>query len=88
MQPKLFWDTNILKKKIVVDNIGWSFYLVGENIYEVFLDINWNKFLFLIEIKMNKIEKFEIIAIKWFVDVSFRLLKLLKKIVYKLYFDF
>jgi len=36
---------------------------------------------------MNRIEKFEILAIKGFVNLSVSLLRLLKNVVYKLYFE-
>lgn len=36
---------------------------------------------------MNRIEKFEILAVKWFVNLSMSLLRLLKNVVYKLYFE-
>jgi hypothetical protein len=58
---------------------------VGEWDYEVVLDINSNKFLISVKWGIEKIEQFEILAIRGFVELSVQFLKLLKKLVKHLY---
>jgi hypothetical protein len=53
----------------------------------VLLEVNSNKFLIHIKTAMKKIEQFEILAVKGFVELSLGLLRLVKQIVYKLYFE-
>jgi hypothetical protein len=56
--------------------------------YDVLLEINSNKFLLRIETAMSKLESFEIIAVKGFVDLTLNVYKILKRIITKLYFEY
>lgn len=87
-QLRLFWHSDFVTKKVSFDNIKATFWKLTETLHEVILEINSNKFLIVFDIAMNRIEQFEIIAVKWFVEMSLNILKTLKKIVYKLYFEF
>lgn len=87
-QLRLFSDSVFGTKKVNIDNIKATFCNIADNIYEVVLEINSNKFLILFDIAMNRIEQFEIVAVKWFVEMSLNILRILKKIVFKLYFEF
>ncbi|MFZ5341577.1 MAG: hypothetical protein ACOZBL_03345 [Patescibacteria group bacterium] len=51
-------------KKVDFENIKATFWKVTDNLYEVILEINSNKFLIHFDIAMNRIEQFEIIAVK------------------------
>jgi hypothetical protein len=87
-QVRLFSEEcKLVKKSFVYKNIKAAFNKIKDNDYEVFLEVNSNKFLIHIKTAMNKIEEFEILAVKGFVEVSLSLLKILKSIVYKLYFE-
>ena len=68
-------------------NVSAVFKCIEDGVYEVLLQINSNKFLIHMKTAMNRIEKFEILAVKWFVNLSMSLLRLLKNVVYKLYFE-
>ena len=87
-QIKLFSiGEEVVCKTFAYDNIKAIFNKISDYDYEVLLEVNSNKFLIHIKTAMNKIEEFEILAIKGFVEISLSLLKILKKIVYKLYFE-
>ncbi len=87
-QMKLFNDEASFYKAISNESVNAVFHRVGENSYEVELEVNSNKFLLFFTTIMGKIEKFEIIAVKGFVNLSVNIVRILKKIVYKLYFDY
>lgn len=87
-QLRLFTDNMYVLKKVDFENIKATFWKVTDNLYEVILEINSNKFLIHFDIAMNRIEQFEIIAVKWFVEMSMNILRTLKKIIFKLYFEF
>ena len=87
-QLKLFMCDNVSCKTVNIESIAAAFRRVWDSTYEVILEINSNKFLILFQTTMNKIEQFEVLAVKWFVSVSKNILKTLKRIVYKLYFEY
>lgn len=87
-QLKLFIDNFDFNREIKFESITAGFIVISEWVYDVLLNINSNKFLIRLETSMNKIEKFEIIAVKWFIDISVSIIKTIKKIIYKLYFDY
>lgn len=87
-QLKLFMSDLNTYKNINLESITAVFTMIGETTYEVMLEINSNKFLIQFQTTMNKIEQFEIVAVKWFVSISRNILMTLKKIVYKLYFEY
>ncbi len=87
-QLKLFSQGFDLIKTIDFENIKASFVKFGENLYELVLEINSNKFLINFKATMNQIEQMEIVAIKGFVELSINIIKTIKKIVYMLYFEF
>ncbi len=68
-------------------NVSAVFKCIDDNLYEVLLQINSNKFLIRIQTAMNRIEKFEILAIKGFINLSLSTLRVLKNVIYKLYFE-
>jgi len=87
-QLKLFTQGFDLIKTIDFENIKASFVQLWEDLYELVLEINSNKFLINFKATMNQIEQMEIVAIKWFVELSINIIKTIKKIVYMLYFEF
>ncbi len=78
---------NVIYKSFFYENISAIFSKIWDWEFEVLLNVNSNKFLIHLKVAMNKIEQFEILAVKWFVDLSVNLLKVLKRIVYSLYFE-
>jgi hypothetical protein len=87
-QLNLLNETINLDKNIIIDNIKANFVKIGEDMYDVLLEINSNKFLLRIEATMSKLESFEIIAVKGFVDLTLNVYKILKRIITKLYFEY
>ena len=87
IQSKLLVFDKAIYKSFTNENINAFFYKIWDNEYEVLLEVNSNKFLIHIKTAMKKIEQFEILAVKGFVELSLGLLRLVKQIVYKLYFE-
>ncbi len=87
-QLKLFSEQNNIQKQVKFESISAAFTMIADKTYEVMLEINSNKFLIHFTTTMNKIEKFEIVAVKWFIDMSVSIMKTIKKIIYKLYFEY
>lgn len=85
LQHPLFAQEFVAQKNIYADGVQAFFTQVGEWDYEVVLDINSNKFLISVKWGIEKIEQFEILAIRGFVELSVQFLKLLKKLVKHLY---
>ena len=87
-QYRLFtFDGNCKTYETEILNVSATFKCISDGVYEVLLQINSNKFLIHMETAMDRIEKFEILAIKGFINLSLSLLRLLKNVVYKLYFE-
>ncbi len=86
-QLKLFSQKVGELKEIVIENIKAIFKKVWDWVFEVVLEINSNKFLLSVSTTMNKVEKIELVAVKWFIDVTVNVLKTIKMLVHKLYFE-
>lgn len=86
-QLKLFSDKVGEVTEIIIENIKASFKKIGDCLFEVVLEINSNKFLLQISTTMNKIEEMEIVAVKGFIDVTVNVVKTVKSVVQKLYFE-
>ena len=69
------------------DHIKANFVKVWDSIHEVILEINSQKFLINISAWLQKIEHFEVIAVKWIVELWVKVMRLLKKVVSILYFE-
>lgn len=87
-QLNLLNETWNLDKNIMIENVRAKFIKIGEWIYDVLLEVNSNKFLLRIEAAMTKLESFEIIAVKGFVDLTLNVYRILKRIITKLYFEY
>ena len=77
----------ILTNSFLYEHISAVFKKIEENEYDVILEINSNKFLIHLTTNFNKIEKFEIIAAKGFIEISASLIKILKNLIYHLYIE-
>lgn len=69
------------QQTICLDNIHATFTENNDGSYDVILEINSNKFLITIEKIANHIERLEIIATKWFVEISNKIILMLKNII-------
>ena len=61
---------------------------MADTVHEVILEINSNKFLITMKAGLQKLEQFEIIAVKGFVEVGMKVVNLLRRIVTALYFEY
>lgn len=86
-QLRLFQPEVCLYKKFSYENIKATFKSIETDIYEVVLELNSNRFLIVFKTAMSHIEQFEIVAVKWFVEVTMNIVRVIRKIVYKLYFE-
>jgi len=88
-QLLLLNQTDVAQKSICLWNIKAVFTELATGIYDVILEINSHKFLINIENNSDQIEKFEILSSKWFVEISNRMVLVLRKLVeylrYRLY---
>lgn len=75
-------------KTVHLHHIKAFFVEVAERIHEVVLEINSQKFLVRVKAGMKKLEQFEVLAIKGSIELCVRTLRLLKKIVTSLYFEY
>ncbi len=76
-----------LKDKTI--NIDWykaKFMQETDNTYTVELEINNNKFLLFLWYASDKIEEFQILAAQSFVNLSHKIIKLLKDVVEYLWY--
>lgn len=76
-------DTNICAKKDVVWNsIRASFTEVQQSNYEVLLEVSSNKFLVnMVTDATWVIQWFEIVAVKWFMELSKKVIQVVRSVV-------
>lgn len=75
-------DTQLMNMKSVTSGgIKASFYDQGEGSYEVLLEVNSNKILITLNMLMDRIQEFEILAVKGFVEMTKEFIVTIKKLV-------
>jgi hypothetical protein len=72
-------DTN--QQTLCLDNVHATFTENVDGSYDVILEINSNKFLISVEKIANQIERLEIIATKGFVEISNKIILMIKKLI-------
>lgn len=87
-QLRLVWSDAIVYKTMHTQHVKAWFKKVADWVQEVVLEINSNKFLITIKAGLLKLEQFEIIAVKGFVEVGMKVVNLLRRIVTALYFEY
>jgi len=80
-QTSLITPAILSQQSINFDNIRATFTNTAENFYDIVLELNSNKFLINIEAISDSIEKFEILSTKWFVELSNKIIMMLKNLV-------
>jgi len=81
IQSSLLTPQSLMQKTIHIDNIKATFVGTKENFYDITLEINSNKFLISMESIADTIEQFEIIAVKGFIELSNRIIGIVKQLV-------
>jgi len=80
-QIALIWQTETIQKTVCLDNVYATFTENIDGSYDVILEINSNKFLITVEKIENHIERLEIIATKGFVEISNKIILMIKKLI-------
>ncbi|MEI7563605.1 MAG: hypothetical protein WCJ39_08485 [bacterium] len=74
-------QTATLQKTVWFENIKATFTETQENMFDVVLEVNSNKFLISMQNIADQIEEFQIIAIKGFIELSNKIILTIKKLV-------
>lgn len=80
-QLMLLNDANLSQRNVYFDSVKATFSNIKDNVYDVILEINSHKFLISIENLFDEIQKFEIIAVKWFIEITNKFVSMLKVLV-------
>ena len=80
-QMSLITSMDLRQKSICLDNVHAVFTDNGDGGYDVVLEINSNKFLIAIHNIANQIDSFEIITTKGFVEMTNKIIRMIKKLV-------
>ena len=80
-QMSLITQLDVCQRKICLDNVRALFTENVDGSYDVILEINSNKFLIAINNVANQIESLEIIATKGFVEISNKIILMIKRLI-------
>ena len=80
-QMSLITELDVCQKRVSLDNTSAIFTENADGSYDVILEINSNKFLITMHNIANEIESLEIIATKWFVELSNKIILMIKKLI-------
>lgn len=80
-QMNLITPIDVCQKKVCFENVRALFTENADGSYDVILEINSNKFLIAIHNIANQIESLEIIATKGFVELSNKIILMIKKLI-------
>ena len=80
-QMSLITQIDVCQRKICLDNVRALFTENSDGSYDVTLEINSNKFLIAINNVANQIESLEIIATKGFVEISNKIILMIKRLI-------
>ena len=69
------------QKRICLENVSATFTENENGSYDVILEINSNKFLLAVQNVANHIESLEIIATKGFVEISNKIILMIKRLI-------
>jgi len=80
-QMSLITQMDLRQKNICLDNVHAVFTDNGDGWYDVVLEINSNKFLIAMHNIANQIDSFEIITTKGFVEMTNKIILMIKKLI-------
>lgn len=84
-QGLLFNNQCYTEKKVDRDMVKANFVKTGDTQYQITLEVSTNKFLLNVWTLENEIESFEVVAIKGFIELTTKVLSLLKRLVVHLW---
>lgn len=85
IQKTLINQDSIEERNVYLKNIKAIFSPGNDWFYDVILEINSNKFFLSVQQFANQIQEFQIIAVKWFIELNNKLIFLLKQLVSHLF---
>ena len=81
LQWTLLSESDINQQSVCLGNIKAMFVKTFDDFYDVILEVNSQKFFIRVSRVFDQIVEFEILAIKWFVEVSRRIVEMIKSLV-------
>ena len=84
VNPSKVW----FEKRVSYSHIHAEFKNVKNAMHEVMLEINSHKFLLTMKAWLKKLEQFEVIAVQGCIELWVKVIRLLKRIVTTLYFEY
>ncbi len=85
-QAALLTPSTLNTKSVTSGNIKASFLQWEEGNYEVLLEVNSNKMLIALEMVMDHIQEFEILAIRGFIELTTDFITTIKKLIGHLFY--
>ncbi len=85
IQKTLIDNDSLQKRTVYLKNVKATFSLADNNLYDIVLEVNSNKFFLSVEQISNQIQQFQIICVKWFIELNNKLVMLLKQLVSHLF---
>ena len=86
LQWTLLSEIDINQQTVCLGNIKAMFVNTLDNFYDVVLEVNSHKFFIRVSRVFDQIVEFEILAMKWFVEVSRKIVDLIKSLVDHLFY--
>ncbi len=78
------YDT-LQQRTVYLKNIKATFFYCKDSFYDIVLEINSNKFYLSVQQIANQIQEFQIISVKWFIELNNKLIFLLRQLVNHLF---
>lgn len=85
VQKSLIDQQNIRKRTVYLKNVKATFFGWENGFYDIVLEINSNKFFLSVQQVYDRIEEFQIVCVKWFIEVSGKLVLLLRQLLSHLF---
>lgn len=83
---KTLMDKDFVQQRTVyLKNIKATFCCTENSFYDIVLEINSNKFFLSVQQIANQIQEFQIVCVKWFIELSNKLIFLLRQLVSHLF---
>ena len=81
LQWTLLSEFDMNQQTVCLDNIRAMFVKTVDDFYDVILEVNSQKIFVRVSRVFDQIVDFEILAVKWFLEVSRRIVELIKSLV-------
>lgn len=81
LQWTLFTQSDINQQSVCLGNIKAMFVNTFDDFYEVVLEVNSHKFFIKVSRIFDQIVEFEILAVKWFLEVSRKIVEMIKSLI-------